>query len=87
MRQPKSPIAFEQLPDSAYIRLRQLVGAVLPFSSATLWRKVRSQQFPAPTKISAAITAWQVGQVRKWLENPTDFRASQPAPKVDRRLS
>lgn len=66
---------FDELPDSALVRQTQLVRdpkhptrpAVLPFSAATLWRKVREQSFPAPTKLSAAISAWRVGDVRAWL--------------------
>jgi prophage regulatory protein len=86
MRQPKSLIAFEHLPDSAYIRLRQLVGTVLPFSSATLWRKCRRGEFPPPVRLSAGITAWRVGQIRLWLEDPTRFQTPQHAPKAGRRL-
>ena len=65
----------DDLPDSALVRLPQLIRdpkrpnlpTPLPFSAATLWRKVRSQSFPAPTKLSDAITAWKVGDVRAWL--------------------
>ena len=67
---------FDELPDSALVRQTQLVRdpkhptrpAVLPFSAATLWRKVREQSFPAPTKLSAAISAWRVSDVRQWLQ-------------------
>jgi prophage regulatory protein len=86
MNQPKSPITFEQLPDSAYIRLRQLVGAVLPFSSATLWRKCRRGEFPPPVRMSAGVTAWQVGQVRVWLKDPIKYQVPQHAAKAVRRL-
>jgi predicted DNA-binding transcriptional regulator AlpA len=86
MRQPKLPIAFEHLPDSAYIRLRQLVGSVLPFSSATLWRKCRRGEFPPPVRLSAGVTAWRVGQIRLWLEDPIGFKAQQHAPKVGRGM-
>lgn len=62
------------LPDAGYIRQAQLVGnrgkgiaGVIPFSSATLWRKVGSGEFPAPVKLSAGITAWKVEDVRAWI--------------------
>lgn len=87
MHQPKSPIAFEHLPDGAYIRLRQLVGTVLPFSSATLWRKCRRGEFPPPVRVSAGVTAWRVGQIRLWLEDPAQFQTRQHGPNVGRRLS
>lgn len=66
--------AFDQLPDSAFIRQSQLVTdskrpgpALLPFSANTLWRKVKSGQFPSPAKLSERVTAWRVGDVRRWL--------------------
>ena len=66
---------FDDLPDSAMARQSQLIRdpkhptrpSPLPFSAATLWRKVRAQSFPAPTKLGAAISAWKVGDVRAWL--------------------
>ena len=76
MNQPKSLTTFEQLPDNAYIRLRQLVGTVLPFSSATVWRFCRTGAFPPPVRLSAGITAWRVGDIRQWLKDPARFRAA-----------
>ncbi|MDM0051415.1 AlpA family transcriptional regulator [Variovorax sp. J22R115] len=66
---------FDALPDSAFIREAQLVQspkrpdtpAPLPFSAATLWRKVKSGTFPAPCKLSARVTAWEVRAVRAWI--------------------
>ena len=52
-----------------YVRQAQLLASVLPFSAATLWRKVKAQTFPAPVKLSAGITAWRVEDVRAWMEN------------------
>lgn len=70
-----TPSVFDALPDSALLREAQLVPSpkrphgtpVLPFSAATLWRKVRDGEFPAPLKLSAGVTAWRVGDVRSWL--------------------
>ena len=67
--------SFDELPDSALVRQSQLVRdpkhptrpAPLPFSAATLWRKVREGTFPAPLKLGPAISAWCVGDVRAWL--------------------
>jgi len=57
------------LPTIGYVRQAQLLASVLPFSAATLWRKVKAQTFPAPVKLSAGITAWRVEDVRAWMEN------------------
>jgi len=52
------------LPTTGYVRQAQLLASVLPFSAATLWRKVKTQTFPAPVKLCADITAWRVEDVR-----------------------
>jgi len=69
--------SFDTLPDSALIREAQLVQspkrpdrpALLPFSGATLWRKVKAGTFPQPLKLGAKITAFKVGEVRAWLNS------------------
>jgi prophage regulatory protein len=65
---------FDSLPNSAFIRLSQLVGSgVVPFSPSTTWRKVRAGRFPAPVKVSSAITAWRVGDIKAWLQDPGSY--------------
>lgn len=69
--------SFDTLPDSALIRESCLVQspkrpdrpAPLPFSGATLWRKVKAGTFPKPIKLGAKITAFRVGEVRAWLNS------------------
>lgn len=67
---------FDRLPDEAFVRISQMVlsrrttsssFAILPFSAATVWRKVADGTFPTPRKISVGMTAWVVGDVRRWL--------------------
>lgn len=58
---------FDQLPETGYIRQAQLIPDVVPFSSATLWRKCQSGDFPKPVKLSERVTAWRVSDVRTWL--------------------
>lgn len=59
---------FDNLPASGFIRQAQLIPTVVPFSSATLWRKCKAGQFPKPVKLSERVTAWRVGDVRQFLE-------------------
>lgn len=61
------PIDFNSLPEASYVRLAQIVPAVVPVSGATLWRWIRENKFPAPTKLGPQVTAWRVGDVRDWL--------------------
>ena len=58
---------FDSLPATGYVRQSQLIPAPIPFSSATLWRKCKSGDFPKPVKLSERVTAWKVEEVRAWL--------------------
>lgn len=69
-----SVLVFDTLPDDAFLRQAQLVASpkregfsILPFSAATLWRMVKAGKFPAPVKVTNSITAWRVGDVKRWL--------------------
>lgn len=56
-----------ELPETGFIRLSQLVK-LIPFSPATVWRKVKAGQFPQPVKLSVNITAWKAEDVRAWID-------------------
>ena len=56
------------LPLEGFIRQSALIPNIVPFSAATLWRKVKSKDFPAPVKLSERVTAWRVQEVRAWLQ-------------------
>lgn len=73
------PIPFDQLPDSALLRKRQLLGGLVPFSSATLWRRVADGTFPRPIKLEPRITVWRVGDIRAWLDNKSGTRPDKHA--------
>jgi prophage regulatory protein len=49
-------------------RAREARRGLLPFSTATLWRKVVAGQFPAPVKLSSRVTAWRCEDVHAWME-------------------
>jgi predicted DNA-binding transcriptional regulator AlpA len=49
-----------------YMRQKELLKLV-PFSAATLWRRVSKGAFVKPVKLSARITAWNRTQVYQWL--------------------
>ena len=56
---------FDQLPDSAYVRIatvRALRGGI---SSATVWRHVKAGLIPAPLKLGPKTTGWNVGALRR----------------------
>ncbi len=82
MSQPKPSTDFDELPDDALIRLSLLLAfSLIPFSTSTLWRRVRANTFPKPMRISPQVTAWRVGDIRVWLKNPGEFVAKSGNPE------
>jgi prophage regulatory protein len=64
----KIRVRFEDLPDEALIRLSQILAwHIVPYSTSTFWRRCRDNEFPRPIKVSTGITAWRVGEVRRYL--------------------
>jgi prophage regulatory protein len=67
--QPRAPnsiqVILDQLPQRGFVR-QKLLNELIPFSPATLWRKVNSGDFPKPHKISDRVTGWRVEDVRQW---------------------
>lgn len=59
--------SFDELSDDAYVRLSQLVPDVVPISPATVWRGSNAGTFPKSVKLGPRVTAWRVGDIRKWL--------------------
>ena len=59
---------YGSLPDVGYVRQSQLIPSIFPFSSATLWRKVKAGTFPKPVKLGPRITAWRVEDIRSLIE-------------------
>lgn len=57
---------FDSLPDSANVRL-PIVAILLGCSDATVWRMVKRGDLPKPRKLTARVTAWNVGQLRACL--------------------
>lgn len=55
-----------------YIRINELAtisgkGGLMPFSPATIWRKVKDGSFPKPVKLGERITAWHMVDIEAWL--------------------
>ncbi len=51
-----------------YMRQHELL-MILPFSAATLWRKVRAGTFVQPVKFSERVTAWNRAKVQEWIDS------------------
>jgi prophage regulatory protein len=57
------------LPETGYVRQSQLIPTIFPFSSATLWRRVKAGTFPKPVKLGPRITAWRAEDIRRLIES------------------
>ncbi|WP_201532845.1 helix-turn-helix transcriptional regulator [Psychrobacter ciconiae] len=55
------------LPPQGLSRAKDILP-LLPFGRASLWKFVKTGQFPAPRKITNGITAWRNADVIAWLE-------------------
>jgi predicted DNA-binding transcriptional regulator AlpA len=60
---PEALANFDQLPDSAYIRLPVMIG-LYGGSAASSWRGVKNSTIPKPVKLTERTTAWSVKLVR-----------------------
>jgi predicted DNA-binding transcriptional regulator AlpA len=75
-------VDFDELPDSAFVRLNQLLSTeLIPFSASTTWRRVREGTFPQPIRVSPQVTAWRVGEIREWAKCPGTFIVGHREPK------
>jgi prophage regulatory protein len=63
-----NPKNYGAMPATGYMRQSQLIPAIFPFSSATLWRMVKAGTFPKPVKLAPRITAWRVEQIREFID-------------------
>lgn len=57
---------FDSLPDSANVRL-PVVAALFACAGVTVWRRVKAGTLPAPRKLGARVTAWNVADLRRAL--------------------
>lgn len=67
-QEKEKPVRNVRNVNNEFMRLKQVLH-VVPFSAATLWRKSKVGEFPAPIKLSANITAWRTEDVNDWIES------------------
>lgn len=63
------PSQKSRLPTEGFVRLAQLVPAIIPVSPATLWRMVACGEFPLPIRLSKRIAAWRATDVSQWINS------------------
>lgn len=58
---------FDSLPNSAFVR-QPVVEGLFACKPATVWVWVKKGLLPTPRKLSPGVTAWNVGDLRKKLQ-------------------
>lgn len=61
---PEALRDFDLLPPSAFVS-QKVVEALFDISGATVWRRVRTNDLPAPHRFGKRTTRWRVGELRK----------------------
>lgn len=78
---------YGAMPATGYMRQSQLIPAIFPFSSATLWRKVKAGTFPKPVKLGPRITAWRVEEICELLQRGVWGPDNHTSPSPKTRIS
>ena len=52
-----------------FLTEKQLLSSIVPWSRTTLWRKVRSGQFPSPRALSENRKGWLESEIQEWVES------------------
>ena len=66
---------FDELPEAALLRLPQ-VQAVVGIKRSTIYALIQAGRFPVQKKLTQSAAGWRVGDIRKWLDDPTAWRDS-----------
>lgn len=69
---------FDSLPYSALVRL-PVVLAITSCTAPTIYRWIKAGLFPAPIKMGPSASAWEVGELREWLDKAKADRPLDPS--------
>jgi len=68
---------MNNLPETGYLRLSQIVGnlkanppipPIIPVCKSTWWKGVKTGIYPKPIKLSPRVTVWRVEDIRAFIE-------------------
>jgi prophage regulatory protein len=71
--------------DDSYLRLPEVMTRT-GLSESTIYRLVRSGEFPSPRKLGANAVGWKVSAYREWSQSRPDAREQQVAELVGASL-
>ena len=67
-----------------FLRLPEVVSRT-GYSGTTIWRKVKTGEFPKPVSIGPKATAWIEREVDEWITSKIEHRASAPKASIAHR--
>lgn len=68
---------MSRLPETGFLRLRQILGdegatppipPLIPVKKSTWWAGVKDGRFPRPVKLGPRTTVWRVEDIRRLIE-------------------
>ena len=66
-------LPFEEMPLAGLLRLRDVI-TITGLQKSAIYARSNQGKFPAPEKLTSHASAWRVGDIRTWLDNPTGWR-------------
>lgn len=66
---------LSDLPAIGLLRLSQVLQFV-PISASCWWQGIRNGTYPKPRKLSARVTVWDARDIRRLIEDTSNFRES-----------
>ena len=85
-----------RLPETGFLRLRQIIGdqkadppvtPLIPVGKTCWWEGVRGGRFPRPVKLGAGVTAWRVEDIRDLIASPERDVTAAPLAKHKRHAA
>ena len=77
---PRRPITieFDRLPDEALVD-KHVRRAVTGLGDSEAYERIRKGTHPAPLLLGKRCARWRVGELRRWLADPLNWRAEVKA--------
>jgi predicted DNA-binding transcriptional regulator AlpA len=66
------------IPETGFLRLSQIISAIIPVSKSTWWAGVKNGHYPHPVKLSTRCTAWRAEDIRALIERIASGGEVQP---------
>ena len=72
---------------SQFVRQPTVLREWNPVSPSTLWRQIKTEQFPKPLKLSQGVTAWRRSELEAWASYPASYKFKRRGDLKDKTLA